>query len=169
MVRRQCAARHRWTGRHLRFAHRVHAGEQGLRAQRSFLNGTTTAALDAILTWLSLVLFYGSSVAFRGPPRSGSIVVGWTNRILITTFVLWLLVPQLGILLLATSVIYLTNSGPSYQVALCLLVAPPKRLGPPFSLRQGQPLRANGKTFQDKHADPQQIFLHNLDGMALPD
>jgi hypothetical protein len=46
----------------------------------------------AILTWLSLVLFYGSSVAFRGPPRSGSIVVGWTNRILITTFVLWLFV-----------------------------------------------------------------------------
>jgi Protein of unknown function (DUF998) len=46
----------------------------------------------AILTWLSLVLFYGSSVAFRGPPRSGSIVVGWTNRILITTFVLWFLV-----------------------------------------------------------------------------
>src|SRR5215510_8693414 len=46
MVRRQCAARHRWTGRHLWFAHRVHAGEQGLRAQRSFLNGTTTAALD---------------------------------------------------------------------------------------------------------------------------
>jgi Protein of unknown function (DUF998) len=44
----------------------------------------------AILTWLSLVLFYGSSVAFLGPPRS--IVVGWTNRILITTFVLWLLV-----------------------------------------------------------------------------
>jgi hypothetical protein len=31
-------------------------------------------------------------LAFRGAPRSGSIVVGWTNRILITTFVLWLLV-----------------------------------------------------------------------------
>ena len=44
----------------------------------------------AILTWLSLVLLYGSSVAFRGPPRS--IVIGWTNRMLITTFVLWLLV-----------------------------------------------------------------------------
>lgn len=34
-------------------------------------------------------------------------------------------VAQLGILLLATSVIYLTNSSPSYRVALCLLVAPP--------------------------------------------
>jgi len=46
----------------------------------------------AALTWLSLALFYGSSVAFRGAPGSRSIVVGWTNRILITTFVLWLLV-----------------------------------------------------------------------------
>jgi hypothetical protein len=46
----------------------------------------------ATLTWLSLALFYGSILAFRGAPRSGSIVVGWTNRILITTFVLWLLV-----------------------------------------------------------------------------
>jgi Protein of unknown function (DUF998) len=46
----------------------------------------------ATLTWLSLALFCGSSVDFRGAPRSGSIVVGWTNRILITTFVLWLLV-----------------------------------------------------------------------------
>jgi hypothetical protein len=43
----------------------------------------------ATLTWLSLALFYGSIVAF---PRSGSSVVGWTNRILITTYVLWLLV-----------------------------------------------------------------------------
>ena len=40
------------------------------------------------LTWLSLALFYGSIVAF---PRSGSSVVGWTNRILIMTYVLWLL------------------------------------------------------------------------------
>ena len=44
------------------------------------------------LTWLSLALFYGSAVAFNGTPRSDSVVVGWTNRILITTFVLWLLV-----------------------------------------------------------------------------
>src|SRR5262249_5553903 len=43
----------------------------------------------ATLTWLSMALFYGSSVAF---PRSGSSVVGWTNRILITMYVLWLLV-----------------------------------------------------------------------------
>ena len=46
----------------------------------------------AALTWISLALFYGSAVAFSGPPRSDSIVVGWTNRILITTYVLWLLV-----------------------------------------------------------------------------
>jgi hypothetical protein len=46
----------------------------------------------AALTWLSLALFYGSIVAFGGVPRSRSIIVGWTNRILITTFVLWLLV-----------------------------------------------------------------------------
>jgi Protein of unknown function (DUF998) len=46
----------------------------------------------ATLTWLSLSLFYGSIIAFQGAPRSDSIVVGWTNRFLITTFVLWLLV-----------------------------------------------------------------------------
>jgi Protein of unknown function (DUF998) len=45
----------------------------------------------AALTWLSLSLFCGSAIAFRDAPRSGGIVVGWTNRILITTFVLWLL------------------------------------------------------------------------------
>jgi hypothetical protein len=44
----------------------------------------------ATLTWLGLALFYGSAVA-SGVPRSDSIVVGWTNRILITTYVLWLL------------------------------------------------------------------------------
>jgi Protein of unknown function (DUF998) len=44
------------------------------------------------LTWLSLFFFYGSIIAFRDAPHSGSIVVGWTNRFLITTFVLWLLV-----------------------------------------------------------------------------
>jgi hypothetical protein len=42
----------------------------------------------AALTWLSLALFYGSIVAF---PRSASSLVGWTNRILIATYVLWLL------------------------------------------------------------------------------
>jgi hypothetical protein len=41
----------------------------------------------ATLTWLSLLLFYASIIAFRG-----SIFVGWTNRLLITTFVLWLLI-----------------------------------------------------------------------------
>ncbi len=45
----------------------------------------------AALTWLSLLLFYGSIIAFRGAPRD-SIIVGWTNRLLISTFVLWLLV-----------------------------------------------------------------------------
>jgi len=37
-------------------------------------------------------LFWGSIVASRGAPDSGSMVVGWTNRSLITTYVLWLLV-----------------------------------------------------------------------------
>ena len=46
----------------------------------------------AALTWLSLFLFCGSLIAFRSGPGSDSIVVGWTNRFLITTFVLWLLV-----------------------------------------------------------------------------
>jgi hypothetical protein len=45
----------------------------------------------AALTWLSLFLFYGSIIAFRDGMSSASIVVGWTNRFLITTFVLWLL------------------------------------------------------------------------------
>ena len=45
----------------------------------------------AAFTWLSLFLFCGSLIAFRATP-SGGVVVGWTNRILITTFVLWLLV-----------------------------------------------------------------------------
>jgi hypothetical protein len=45
----------------------------------------------AALTWLSLSSFYGSIVAVRGSPTFDSIVVGWINRFLITTFVLWLL------------------------------------------------------------------------------
>jgi hypothetical protein len=48
-------------------------------------------AWTAALTWLSLSLFYGSIVASRAS-GSGSIAVGWTNRYMITTFVLWLLV-----------------------------------------------------------------------------
>ena len=45
----------------------------------------------AALTWLSLSLFYGSIVASRAS-GSGNIAVGWTNRFMIATFVLWLLV-----------------------------------------------------------------------------
>ncbi len=65
---------------------------------KGFIRNETSATIarlpicTAALTWLSLALFYGSIVAFGGAPRSGSIMVGWTNRILITTFVLWLLV-----------------------------------------------------------------------------
>jgi hypothetical protein len=44
------------------------------------------------LTWLSLSSFYGSIIVFGIAPPTGSIVVGWTNRILITTYILWLLV-----------------------------------------------------------------------------
>src|SRR5262245_28822184 len=58
---------------------------------RNEVSSTAARSLiwTATLTWLSLALFYGSIVAF---PRSGSSVIGWTNRILITTYVLWLLV-----------------------------------------------------------------------------
>jgi Protein of unknown function (DUF998) len=44
----------------------------------------------AALTWLSLLLFNGSIVAFHAL-GSSSIAVGWTNRFMITTYVLWLL------------------------------------------------------------------------------
>jgi Protein of unknown function (DUF998) len=50
----------------------------------------------ATLTWLSLSLFCVSIVAFRAAP-SGGIVVGWTNRILIMTFVLWLLIAAIHV------------------------------------------------------------------------
>jgi hypothetical protein len=43
------------------------------------------------LTWLSLLSFYGSILALRVSSGS-STVVGWTNRFLIMTFVLWLLI-----------------------------------------------------------------------------
>src|SRR5262245_16486951 len=46
----------------------------------------------AALTWLSLFFFYGSIIAFHGAASSRSNFVGWSNRFLITTFVLWLLV-----------------------------------------------------------------------------
>jgi hypothetical protein len=46
----------------------------------------------AVLTYLSLALFYGSAIVFSGAPLSDIIVVDWINRILITTYVLWLLV-----------------------------------------------------------------------------
>jgi len=65
---------------------------------KDFIRNETSSALaglliyTAALTWLSLASFYGSIVAFDGAPRSGSSIVGWTNRILITSFVLWLLV-----------------------------------------------------------------------------
>ena len=58
--------------------------EASAKAVRQLI-GTATS------TWVSLLLFYGSIIAFRAT-RSGGVVVGWTNRILIGTFVLWLLV-----------------------------------------------------------------------------
>jgi|SRR5215831_11935774 len=44
----------------------------------------------ATLTWVGLALFCGSIVTFASGP--GSVTVGWTNRFMITTYVLWLLV-----------------------------------------------------------------------------
>jgi hypothetical protein len=65
---------------------------------KGFIRNETSATIARLLiwtaglTWLGLALFCGSIIAFGGAPRSGSIMVGWTNRILITTFVVWLLV-----------------------------------------------------------------------------
>jgi hypothetical protein len=71
---------------------------------KSFMRNEASATVarlliwTAALTWLSLALFYGSIVAFGGAPRSDTIIVGWTNRILITTFVLWLVVAAIHVL-----------------------------------------------------------------------
>jgi len=50
----------------------------------------------AAVAWLSLLLFSGSIVSFR-TSGSGSIIVGWTNRFLIMTYVLWLLVSAIHV------------------------------------------------------------------------
>ena len=84
--------RHRGTGRHLRLANGVHAGEQGLRAQRGLGNGRTTAIWTATLTWLSWSFFAGPSlpsVVHRAPM---ALLSAETDQILITSFVLWFLV-----------------------------------------------------------------------------
>jgi hypothetical protein len=53
-------------------------------------------AWTATLTWLGLALFYGSIIAFRTSGSAG-IAVGWTNRFMITTFVLWLVVAAIHV------------------------------------------------------------------------
>jgi len=50
----------------------------------------------AILTWLSVALFYGAIIAVHAS-GSGGTVVGWTNRFMVATFVLWLLVAALHV------------------------------------------------------------------------
>ena len=55
MVCRQPSTRHRGTGRHLRLANGVHAGEQGLRTQRGLGDGPTTADLDGHFDLAKLV------------------------------------------------------------------------------------------------------------------
>jgi hypothetical protein len=43
--------------------------------------------------WLGLVLFYGSIIIFYGLAHgSGTIVVGWTNRVMIATYCAWLMI-----------------------------------------------------------------------------
>ena len=54
--RRQPAARHRWTDRHLRLAHSVYANEQELGAQRGLGYGRTTAGLDGHFDVVELVV-----------------------------------------------------------------------------------------------------------------
>jgi hypothetical protein len=67
---------------------------------RGFARNEASAAVPrplvwmATLTWLGLSLFYGSILVFRAS-GSGSIAVGWSNRLMITTFALWLLVAAL--------------------------------------------------------------------------
>jgi hypothetical protein len=65
---------------------------KGLDRNEASATAARLLTWTATLTWLTLSLFYGSIVAFWGGPGSGRIVVGWTNRLLITTFVLWLLI-----------------------------------------------------------------------------
>src|SRR5215510_8213114 len=50
----------------------------------------------AAVAWLSLLLFSGSIVSFR-TSGSGSIIVGWTNRFMIMTYVLWPLVAAIHV------------------------------------------------------------------------
>jgi len=50
----------------------------------------------AAVAWLSLSLFWGSVASFH-TSGSGSIIVGWTNRFLIMTYVLWLLVSAIHV------------------------------------------------------------------------
>jgi hypothetical protein len=63
----------------------------GFARDEAWATGARPLIWITALTWLSLSLFYGS-IVFGSAPPTGSIVVGWTNRILITTFILWLLV-----------------------------------------------------------------------------
>src|SRR5262245_20019900 len=50
----------------------------------------------AALTWLGLSLFYGSILAFHAS-APGRIAVGWANRFMVATFVLWLLAAALHV------------------------------------------------------------------------
>jgi hypothetical protein len=46
-----------------------------------------------LLSWLGLLLFYGSIIIFYGLVHgSGTIVSGWTNRVMITTYCAWLMI-----------------------------------------------------------------------------
>src|SRR5262245_37114549 len=46
-----------------------------------------------LLTWLGLLLFYGSIIIFYGLMHgSGTVVVGWTNRFMIATYCAWIVV-----------------------------------------------------------------------------
>ena len=56
MVRRQPAARNRWTDRYLRLANGVHAGEQGATCTTCLGKGRTTADLDGRGDMAKLVL-----------------------------------------------------------------------------------------------------------------
>ena len=62
----------------------------GLAHDTASAAGSRPLVVTATLAWVGLALFCGSIVAFA--PAPASVTVGWTNRFMITTYVLWVVV-----------------------------------------------------------------------------
>jgi hypothetical protein len=69
---------------------------RGLARNDVSATGARPLHWTSAVAWLSLSLFWGSVVSFC-TSGSGSIIVGWTNRFLIMTYVLWLLVAAIHV------------------------------------------------------------------------